>query len=291
MGVLRQTLFGKIDLDTLMTMFVLGIDPARDVCQQIAGSASAVMLADKSVACLEVGGSGETDRNNFDHHLPEGSNLSACAQALRRMARLVEYIDALDRGERRAEDIEGGGFPSLAQLASGMLLVVKSPEQRLKCGLEILRAVVQSGIDPYGSMEEILDAIPHAHWWAKQKKAHEAGFETVCAEAEWLTTKQGRRLAVVETSWIGAPGALYGRGADLVIALNPVMEIAGGKTIRKLTVAGHGIPVTPVLDTLNELDASRGWGGPAHGTIIGSSQTTDSLIDLAKIVEVVIEML
>jgi hypothetical protein len=289
-GVIRETLFGKVDLDTLTTAFVLGLNPARVLFRNVKGSASSEALADKSVMAIEVGGSGRTAENNFDHHSSPSEtgttvNLSACAQALERLAKLVRYVDELDRGvlSERAQ-----GFPSLAQLTSGMLLCVKNPEQRMSAGLELLAAVVQSGVDPYGSMESLLDDVAGAREWAKAKREHEAKADDVLEEANWLTTKNGLRIAYVETDWIGAPGALYGRGAQIVVALNPAMD-SGGQKIRKFTVAGHKANIIPALEKLNELE--DGWGGPSHGTIGGSPQDRDSELELETVVDIVCEML
>ncbi len=298
MGVIREVLFGKVDLDTLMTMFVLGLSPAQVLFRSVPGSASGDALADRSVVAIEVGGSGRASENNFDHHSsnPAGKamSLSACAQALERLARLVRYVDELDRGERRSEQVENGGFPSLSQLTSGMLLAVSDPNKRVEAGLEILRTVLHSGIDPYGSMEQILDAVPDGRVYAAKKREHDRGFEAVCANARWLVTKGGRSLAVVETSWFGAPGALYGKGAHVVIALNPEMRKRSGQgTYRKFTLAVNQsetkATVWPVLQELSTLE--EGWGGPEHGGIAGSPLDTDSVLSMEDVVATAMERL
>lgn len=295
MGVIREVIFGKVDLDTMLTALVLGLNPVESLFRHCAGSASSAALADTSVVAIEVGGSGRIAENNFDHHASStslaasGVDLSSAAQALERMARLVRYVDELDRGLRRAEESSAGGFPTLSQLISGMLLVVKKPEQRMEKGMDILRAVLQAGIDPYACMEPILDAVPHARWYARAKREHDSNFESVLAEAVWHTTKTGRRLAVVETAWIGAPGALYGAGAEIVVALNPAMEITESKTIRKFTVAGNGISVLSAIQALGECE--DGWGGPTHGTIGGSPRERSSELALDEVVQLVIDTL
>lgn len=292
MGTVREVLFGKVDLDTMTTAIVLGLNPAETVFRFVTGSANAQALNDASVACIEVGGSGRTEKNNFDHHAPPSLagktiNLSACAQALERLARLVRYVDELDRGARRAEDGDGT-FPSLAQLISGMLLCVKKPEERMTRGMEILKEVLQSGIDPYGCMEPILATIPEAKIWTSAKRKHDALFVEVCASAQWFTTASGKKLAVVETTWIGAPGALYGQGAEVVVCLNPAME-CGPTTIRKFTIAANNNSVLPALQELNKLE--QGWGGPSHGTIGGSPQGVSSQLTAESVVRVVQESL
>lgn len=299
-GVVHQVLFGKVDLDTLTTALVLGLNPRTVAFKAVPGSASGVALADKSVVTIEVGGSGRVAENNFDHHSSEAqatgcTSLSACAQALERLARLVRYVDELDRGVRRAEHVENGGFPSLSQLISGMILVVKSPEEQMDKGLEILQAVLQSGVDPYGSMEPILDTVPQARTYARTKREHDQQFELVCADAKWFTTKSGQRLAVVESSWIGAPAALYGKGATVVIALNPAMrKRSGDETYRKFTIAVNssevkGLAVFPVLEELKKLE--EGWGGPNHGGICGSPVDKDSSLSMDILVNIVTERL
>lgn len=299
MGIIREVLFGKVDLDTLTTALVLGLNPGTVAFRAVPGSASSAALADRSVVAIEVGGSGRAAENNFDHHSSDGQatgmSLSSCAQALERLARLVRYVDELDRGVRRAEHVENGGFPSLSQLISGMLLVVKGPEERMEKGLEILRVVLQSGVDPYGSMESILEAVPQASVYARTKREHDRQFELVCANATWFTTQSGHKLAMVETPWIGAPAALYGKGAKIVIALNPAMrKRSGDETYRKFTIAVNssevqGLTVFPVLEELTKLE--EGWGGPNHGGICGSPVDKDSSLSMETLVSIVTERL
>jgi hypothetical protein len=179
-----------------------------------------------------------------------------------------------------------------------MQLVVLEPQKRLECGQEIFRTVLWAGIDPYTqSMEAILDHIPQARSWAEAKRVHESNFTEVLEHAQFYSTKGGRKLGVVETKWVGAPGALYGVGCDLVIALNPAHQIQGS-TIRKSTVAtqrGKGISLLPdALDALEAIELLKsglgGWGGPDHGTIIGSPQNRDSSIDLSEVVQLLVDL-
>lgn len=286
----RSVLFGKVDLDTLVTALIMGVNPIEQTFRCLRGSASAQDLNDPEALCVEVGGSGQVANNNFDHHRREGegesmSNLSACAQALERLARIVRYVDEIDTGKRLAHE---GNFPSLCQLIAGMLLSVKDPEEQMEKGLAILREVLHSGIDPYASMEPILDAIDGGREYAEVKRRHDQEFEKVAAEAKWFTAKSGHKVAVVETAWFGAPGALYGKGAEIVVCLNPAFE-RGGAIYRKLTLAGHGLSIVPALEKLIELES--GWGGPAHGTICGSPEGRDSTLSLETVLEIVLETL
>lgn len=282
----KTVLFGKVDLDTIATALVFGVNPLEQALRVVAGSASEADLQNTSTLCIEVGGSGRVAQNNFDHHDPKGPNLCAAAQALERLARIIRYVDDVDCG--RFEKVGSVEFPSLIQLVSGMMFTIKSPEQQMEHGLRIFREVLHSGTDPYGCMEPILDSIPHARWWANQKKIHEQRSESVCADAKWYTTRSGKKLAVVETDWIGAPGALYGKGADIVIALNENFE-QSGKTYRKFTVASQSVEVAALLPKLSAIE--NGWGGPAHKTIIGSPQGISSIVTVGEVCSLVIEIL
>jgi hypothetical protein len=291
----------KLDLDVMLLTLFAGVDAGQDNVRFVAGSASGPELADPDVLCVEVGGSGMVAENCFDHHSGSGAgkgktSLSAAAQFFERVATLFRYVDEVDCG--KLERVKKVGFPSLLQLVSGMLFAVKDSKLRLQYGHAILRAVLQSGINPYEeSMEAILDKVPGARSWAEAKRLHEERGETVMRGAQWFTTAAGKKLAAIETDWIGAPGALYGCGADVVVALNPRMEM-GDRTIAKFTIASpkeKDISVRPVLAKLEALEIERsekgGWGGPNHGTIIGSPQDRSSSLLMEEVVQIAQEML
>lgn len=287
MNSFREVLFGKVDLDTLTAGLVLGICPEDQNLRSVSGSASAEELKDSQVLCLEVGGTSRTDKNNFDHHPIQGEvrlDLSAAAQALERMARLVRYVDEVDRGIRHDSHCH---FPSLVSLVSGMKLIIKDPEEQMRKGLRLMRTVLQSGLDPYDCMEKIVDWMPESDEWIKAKREHEKCFVEATQNAIWFQTITGIKIAAVETSWIGAPGALYGMGAHVVIALNPKHE-QGGKVYRKYTIAVHrdlGINLSQAISELFSLE--KGWGGPSHATIIGSPQGADSQLPMQVVANVV----
>jgi hypothetical protein len=288
MNSFREVLFGKVDLDTLTAGLVLGISPEDHNLRSVSGSASAEELKDPKVLCLEVGGTGRGDENNFDHHPIQGEvklNLSAAAQTLERMARLVRYVDEVDRGIRHDSHCQ---FPSLVSLVSGMKLVVKDPEEQMRKGLRLMRIVLQSGLDPYDCMEKITDWMPETAEWIKAKREHEKCFAEATQNAIWFRTMTGIKIAAVETGWIGAPGALYGLGAHVAIVLNPKHE-QSGKVYRKFTIAVHrdlGINLSQSIQELVSLE--EGWGGPAHATIIGSRQDgKDSNLPMQTVANVV----
>lgn len=289
---IKTALFGaKVDLDTLLATYLMG---AR-LCETsiiswrcVRGSASAEALSDPTVLAVEVGGSGRTVENNFDHHGPGAPDISSAAQVYRRIGRLVRYVDELDRGylDRTRGQCE---FPSLSQLVAGMLLTAATPEEQMREGHRIIKEVIESGVDPYGTMLPILDAVPGARAWAEAKRVHDTQGGDAIASAMWSETVGGLRLAVVETTWFGAPGALMGQGADVIVACNPAH---GDAKIKKYTVAAHrdrGITITPALIELSKLE--EGWGGPAHGTICGSPPDRSSVLSMEEVVRIACETL
>lgn len=289
----------KVDLDVILLSLLAGVDPQQNNLSFVTGSASSEKRRDRNCLCIEVG-SGLTANNTFDHHgdcsSPLQSRLSAAAQYFERIAVVVRYVDDVDRGE--LERVSKVGFPSLVQLVSGMQLMVQEPAKRLEFGQEIFRTILWAGINPYEqSMETILDYIPQARSWAEAKRVHEAKFTEVLEQAIFYKTQGGRKLGVIETTWIGSPGALYGVGCDLVIAFNPAHQIHG-RTIRKYTVASQrvkGISLLPdALSAIESLELLKGgiggWGGPDHGTIIGSPQNHDSALEMDDVVQVLVSM-
>ncbi len=283
----------KVDLDACTTAYVDGARPKFNVRHVPGGTASGEDRSDPYTMCIEVGDGGP---RCYDHHSKEGSDKPACLQALeharvlwQRQVKICEYVGQMDRGQIFAESSHG--FPTLSQLFSGMLLdeTLETPEQRFEQGLLIIHAVVESGINPFKCMEPILDLLPRGRHWAELKKEHNKNFEEVIATAKWYTTKAGRKLAVVESTWIGAPRELYKRGADIIVALNPAMSL-GLQKIRKFTVATRphsGVVVAPAMDRLNSLES--GWGGPTNGTICGSRKDASSNQTLEEVVNAVIE--
>ena len=125
--------------------------------------------------------------------------------------------------------------------------------------------------------------------YPKAKKEYDRRGKEVLKKAKWTTTRSGLRVGYVETEWIGAVGALYGKvesgtgkGADIAVVLNPAY---GPRKLRKFTIAGNGIRVDSLLEKLNKLEP--GWGGPSHGTIIGSPRERSSTLKLETVIEIV----
>lgn len=87
-------------------------------------------LMNQEVVCIEIGGSGQSHLNNWDHHEFGGPQKSATYQVWeylerpKRVERLVEYIDIIDtRGPRFLPHDGKVKFPTLCDVFSGMFLI------------------------------------------------------------------------------------------------------------------------------------------------------------------------
>ena len=276
----------KIDMDLCGAALILDVGREYEVTV-VRGKASAEQLADPNTICIECGGSGQTKLNNWDHHDPGGPAWSATRQAYGPFSgwddtystphgRLAIYIDQLDTmGPQSFSDKPE--FPSLSDVFAGMLLSERDPKEQFFKGIELLKAVVESQQDPYGTIQGF-------NSYASAKAENDRQVAEVVKSAGWDTTQSGLRMAIAESHFIGALGALYESGAKVAIILNPNYN-----GIRKFTVAGNGIRVDSILSELNAREA--GWGGPPTGTILGSDQKADSKLTLDEVVGIVKETL
>ncbi|NQU78127.1 hypothetical protein HQ544_05515 [Candidatus Falkowbacteria bacterium] len=303
---------GKIDLDTCGATFLLGISREEKVVV-VRGEAASSDLNDGEVICIEVGGSGQMALNNWDHHAEDGPKHSATSQVgyclakpecfcgafhwgiveeedLRNtceakwvsggsyeVASLIGYINLLDtKGPEAIRQQTGGDvlFPTLSDVFAGMLLTERDPVEQLHKGVELLRDVLATGQNPWGT-------ISGFDSYALAKAGNNRRVAEAVEQAEWQTTASGLKLAHLETDFFGAPGALYGVGAKVVVAYSPHF---GSARVPKFTVAGNGVRVDAVLAELNARES--GWGGPPTGTIIGSPRD-GSTLTLSVVVDIV----
>lgn len=280
----KQVRVGKIDLDTVGAAYLLGVN-REDEVQVVRGEATPEDLTNPNVICIEVGGSGQTQLNNWDHH-GKGVQNSATLQVIEEMYggsgtrlqyRLVQYINILDtKGPEGLSQKSEELFPTLSDVFAGMLLTERDPVEQLQKGIEILKAVEGSEQDPFGR-------ITGFDSYAKAKAENNRQIVKAVEQAQRTITQSGLKLGYLETEFFGAPGALYGVGAQVVVVLNPNLN-----GVRKFTVAGNGIRVDAVKA---QLDARElGWGGPATGTILGSPREGSNL-SLEEVVKIVKETL
>lgn len=191
---------------------------------------------------------------------------------------VVEYINQLDTEGATSMPNYGRKdlYPFLSDVFAGMLILTAgNPLEQFFKGIELLKTIIDSKQDPYGQIKGF-DA------YAETKAKNDRQVAEAVKVARWDTTRSGRKLGYLETEFFGAPGALYGQGAQVVVALNPNFN-----GVRKFTIAGNGIGVSACTETLNAIEP--GWGG--HPTIIGSPREGGSHLSLEEVVRVVRECL
>lgn len=266
----------KVDMDTCLTGLILGAEGAAELVVRSDGATSQE-LADPAVLCIEAGGSGDVARSNFDHHGPGAPDDPACVQAAGRAGltdsnwlRLVAYVAAVDVGS----PIGSGraAFPTLSNVFSGMMLVEHDGRARFQAGMAMMRHVVETGIDPCGTMPE----RPEWAAFVEAKRLAQGGLSQDLETARLFQTSTGAQAGFVASGHPGALGGLYELGCRYGVAFAENFRTDDGATIRKFTIgASRGSRVDLLLPALNELDP--GWGGPSHGTIIGSPRPGSSL--------------
>jgi len=141
-----KVIIQQVDMDTALTAFLRGVTPADEIVA-VKEQASPDDLADPNTLCIEAGGSGQVDQNNFDHHNTELPLPPACRQTLEAstragpaLCRLVDYVTAIDVAGPTALG-PAPGFPTLSDVFSGMRLSLKDPVEQLKAGLTIFATV------------------------------------------------------------------------------------------------------------------------------------------------------
>lgn len=293
-----RVLIQKVDLDTALTAVILDITEADDV-EAVRDQADSEDLANPDVICIECGGSGQVDLQNFDHHDTDTPLPPACVQAYHLrgddpeatassvLAELVDYVAVIDtegpeRLKQQASFESSRRFPTLSDVFAGMLLCRKDPVSQLIAGMSILRIVLARGWDPFGR----LPTEPEWQPYTEAKQANDRAIEKALATATFLETDAGRQAGFVETDVMGALGALYHHGCEVVIAYGPQF---GTPPTPKYTIAGNDVRVDGLLPALNEREP--GWGGPAHGTILGSPRGRASQLSPREILEIVREHL
>lgn len=153
-------------MDTCLTGLILGVS-REDEIVVVPGEASPDDLADPQVYCIECGGAGGVELNNYDHHNTPRDLPCACKQAFAvkggtaGLSKLVEYVALLDVGGPQAlkplSAIPPGqeSAVSLSNVFSGMRLAVRDTKEQFLRGIELLRRVLDLGLDPFGPMPEL----------------------------------------------------------------------------------------------------------------------------------------
>jgi hypothetical protein len=203
---------------------------------------------------------------------------------------LVEYVHRLDTEGLKVEGDRRKGEIFFSDLFAGMLLTERDSVKQVEKGVFLFRDFVNMYFDE-GLAADPFIAVPREKMieemerWAAAKAENNRQLAETLGRASWAETRQGRRLAWLESNFFGAPGALYAHGAEIAVVFKPQF---GNPPVRKFTVAGNSVVVAPVLERLKALES--GWGGPATGTILGSPRE-GSVLTLEQVVAVVTETL
>jgi len=281
-----KTVICKPDLDTCLTALVLNINE-YDIVECVQNCASSDDLADPSVRCIECGGSGETDLNNFDHHDPLLSLPPACRQAFAlyhnhtpNLTRLVDYVCLVDDPSPDSTIIP---FPSLSNLFSGMLMITAGLEVQFRSGVALLQLVIDEGYDPFSTMHE----RPEWQSYIAAKAENARMVTEVCGpdSIHFFTTASGLKAGFLSLNkkpahLIVGPGILYKHECDIAIIYSPAF---GLPPARKFTIAGHNRQVSHLLSHIALLESD--WGGRER--IIGSPRKGGSLLSEDTIITLV----
>lgn len=156
----------NIGLDSVGAALLLGVTPEDEVVTLSRGASDADLM-DPSTICIRAGGAGRTDLNNYDL-IPEasaalqafrlsdtpaiGDKLGLTGQKRRsRLFNLVRYVDQI--GRKDTSSCGRAPFPTVCDVFGGMLLTEKRPVEQLHAGVRILKEVIGSGQDPYGTIK------------------------------------------------------------------------------------------------------------------------------------------
>lgn len=259
----------KPDLDTCLTALILGVTQ-KDELVVLKSEAPYEYINDPQILCIEAGGSGLVNLNNFDHHNTKEYFPPACKQAAEYskitdllVLRLVEYVSMVDEGNFSAKH---SFFPTLSDVFSGMLLVENDTKQQFFRGIDILKKVLSLKIDPFGEM-------PYIDEWKiyidakieNRKKLYES-----IKNVEFIYLENGLKLCFLESEAIGGMGELYSKDCDVVILFNPKF---GNPPVAKYTIASNKLSIFDLVEVLNKIEP--GWGG--RDRIIGSPRTGTSI--------------
>lgn len=143
----------KPDLDTCLTALILGVGSQSNV-QIKPSAASPEELANPHIYCIEAGGSGLIQYNNFDHHDPVIYFPPACQQAFDKvgendpaLARLTDYVCHIDENL----PLPKVAFPTLSGLFSGMRLCESDYAVQFFRGIDLLQQILNEKIGNYSA--------------------------------------------------------------------------------------------------------------------------------------------
>lgn len=277
-----KVIISKVDLDTCLTAYLLNVRKDYNVIE-FHHQAPKQYILDPKVLCIESGGTGLVELNNFDHHDPQTYVPPACKQAFEltghkdnNLATLVNYVSLVDEGK---PIIPHPDFPSLSNIFSGMVMVEKSPIEQLFKGMDILNTVLKMGYSPF----EPLPILPE---WKHFIQKKEENYLTLLRDLKNLKvfySKKGLKIGYLKTTSIGGLGYIYNIGCVAGVLYNPRF---GNPPFPKYTIASSQLDISQLLRVLLKLET--GWGG--RHNIIGSPRK-GSALSVEQVLKIVKEYL
>lgn len=168
----------SISLSAVAAAYLLNVTK-DDRVELSYGQADKADLEDPSVICISVCYSGDPDLGNFcRYNPPDGPTKSAALQTfdfllngggegirgipgiqdrvglidIRKFIRVANLIRFIDEASARRLTFSERSRPNLWDVFGGLLLTERDPMEQLHKGIEILRAIIESGQDPYGPL-------------------------------------------------------------------------------------------------------------------------------------------
>lgn len=260
----RRVVIRTADLDTVMCGYLLGIEPALPLTV-VKGLPAAVYLQNPDICCIECGGSGQVQAGNFDHHDPDRSDPPASHQALQFcgisdpvLIRLGCWAADRDCGRTC---LWPGGYPNLSNLFSGLRLDHKDQAGTFRAGLDLIRVMHRQVYNPEGPLPWRPEWVPYLI----AKDQNQKRLTCDLGKKILFITGSGIQAGYLQTTACGVHGILRSRGCRLSIA---AMAPAGDGIGRKYSIAANSFRLDRLSLALHRREP--GWGGPSHGTIIGS---------------------
>lgn len=274
-GRFKLCVFQKVDLDTVLAGFLTGIKPGVPLLQ-VQDKAPQTYLDALDVLCLECGGSGDVGQNNFDHHNTTKYIPPASTQAFEKFAvpdhyleKLVKYVADIDEGRCRLYGQRNDS--TLSEIFSGMLMCCGNTEFTFIHGLNMIEKVVSYSLDP------LCMSLQEKEWifFKRMKSNNRKRLQEIKDHVKRFVTEHDIRGGILITHLTGVHGLMRKMGIDLSIAAKPI------NNKWKYTVGSSGFSLFDLLCTLQRME--NGWGGPAHGKIIGGPISGSKVIPSALV--------
>lgn len=283
----------KLDLDSLAT--AIFARRTFDAVEFVTANTSTpegreqlvAWLVDPEVVCIEVGGSGQANLNNFDHHQTGLELACALAQYVAKNGgdaawrKLAEYVNAFDSyGPSAVRDL------TVANIEKGMRLAAedqKWPTEKLLAEVEVLLdAVLDLGGEADNAEVVAKVAAMGAFTPALARVAEE---DRLIAELKTATQTivlpSERKLGVVTSPYRGNAAAIVtGLGNDYAAVFNPAFQ--GGKWTFSVSFAHKSGDLTAFFAALNKIEPGVGGRAAVGGSAQASKLTAEQIVCAAK---------